>query len=274
MKKQFVHKFSTSFLLWFEYFLNSQGEIFKTQDVTFKKLGASKFYGGFNEWKSQFEGYVYDKSIKNAVVPTKYTDGDFSADIQFQGGSLFSKDDLDGDITINCSPLECQIAFSELSEGEIIDNVVEEAFEKRKKNKNVYCSPRIILCTDNLSNEAFAFGGLVNTTVSCKAVIFSQDQYFLDGVLSVFADSLDELFPEVEDSDYPLNEMGCLKDKFKESGYSYEDIYSKNCNKNINKFVVNRVICSKANDKIQREATAGFRIGFIEFDIECERYRG
>lgn len=275
MKKQFIHKFSTSYLLWFENFLNKKGEIYSTKEVEFKYSGPSSFYAGYDEWQSPYESIVYDSSLKNATITPKIEyEGGISAKVQFAGGNILSIPVHKDNIKLVCSPQECSVAFSNLTEGEIITNIIEEALEKKKKKKSISLAPKIILCLDDFSNEAFAFGGMVNSQIACKAVIFSQDQYFLDGVLSIFNDSKDEIFVEIDDENYPLNEMGCLKDKFIELGqFNYDEISKESMQNKNNVFYVDNVFCSKSNDKISREATANLYIGFIEFDINCERYR-
>lgn len=275
MKKQFIHKFSTSYLLWFENFLNKKGEVYTSKEIEFKYSGPSSFYVGVDEWQSSYESIIYDSSLKNAVVtPEILYDGGFSARIQFVGGNILCRPMHKNNIKLLCSPQECSVAFSNLTEGEIITNVIEEALEKRKKKKNIFLTPKIVLCIDDFTNDPFAFGGMVNSKIACKAVIFSQDQYFLDGVLSIFNDSKDEIFAEIDDENYPLNEMGCLKEKFIKLGeFSYDKVSKESLQNKNNVFYVDNVFCSKSNDKISREATANLYIGFIEFDISCERYR-
>lgn len=274
MKKQFIHKFSTSYLLWFENFLNKKGEIYSTEEVEFKYSGKSSFYIGLDEWQSPYESIIYDSSLKNVSVTPKILLDIFEARVQFVGGNILCRPVHKDSIKLLCSPQECSVSFSNLTEGEIITNVVEEALEKRKKKKNVFLAPKIILCIDDFTNEPFAFGGMMNSKIACKAVIFSQDQYFLDGVLSIFNDSRDEIFVEINDENYPLNEMGVFKEKFIELGeFNYDNISKESVQNKNNIFYIENVFCSKSNDKISREATANLYIGFIEFDINCERYR-
>lgn len=274
MKKQFIHKFSTSYLLWFENFLNKKGHTYKTEKVTFKYVGPSSFLTGVDIWQSPYDSIIYDNSLDNVTLnPSIILEGGKLAKMQYVGGNIICQPADKNDIQLICSPQECSVSFSNLTEGEVITNVIEEALEKKKKKKNVVLTPKIVLCVDDFSNEPFAFGGMVNSRIASKAVVFSQDQFFLDGVLSIFNDSKDEIFVEIDDENYPLNEMGTLKDKFLNSGFNYNNIaLSSIANKN-NIFHIESVYCSKSNDKISRESTANFYIGFIEFDITCERYR-
>lgn len=273
MKKQFIHKFATSYLLWFENFLNKKGEIYSTEEVVFTYGGPSSFYEGYDVWQSPYESLVYDSSLKNATVPATVNIDSKVASVQFSDGNILCQPVNKNPIKLTCSPQECAISFSNLTEGEIITNVISEALEKKKKNKNLFLAPRIILCIDDFKNEPFAFGGMVNSEIACKAVIFSQDQFLLDGILSIFNDSRDEIFVEIDDENYPLNEMGCFKKKFIENGFNYDEVSKDAMNNKNNVFYIDNAYCSKSNDKISREATANFYIGFIEFDISCERYR-
>lgn len=275
MKKQFIHKFSTSYLLWFENFLNKKGHTYKTEEIVFKYSGPSSFLSGVDVWQSNYDSIAYDLSLENVIVnPTISLDEGKLAKVQFVGGNIICPPAHKDDIKLLCSPQECSVSFSNLTEGEVITNVIEEALEKKKKKKNVVLTPKIVLCVDDFSNEPFAFGGMVNSRIACKAVVFSQDQFFLDGVLSIFNDSKDEIFVEIDDENYPLDEMGSLKNKFINSGgFDYNNIASSSIANKNNIFHIESAYCSKSNDKISRESTANFYIGFIEFDITCERYR-
>ncbi|HAI43905.1 MAG TPA: hypothetical protein DCM40_40320, partial [Maribacter sp.] len=71
--------------------------------------------------------------------------------------------------------------------------------------------PAIFLSTAQSDNEPFALGGMQETSVQAKAVVIAEDTYQLDGVLSIFMDSVDENFEAVPMTGYPITELGDLK---------------------------------------------------------------
>lgn len=277
MKLQFLHKFSNSFLMWFEHFLDTQGEDFETKEVTFKYIGESEFLDGYEVWQSGCEQLVCDSSVKKAVTPTTTTVDGREFLVQFEGGNLLSPKDETvepvEEITLECSPKEFTVLFSEMSNGQIIENAVEEAMEKKAKNPNIHLRPMVVLCVDNMKNDAFSLGGMVTTTIYAKAVVFTEEQYLLDGIISVFLDSKEEAFAMLTPEEYPLNELGVMKEAYRESGYDYFNLSETNIRKRKTTFYIDKVYCYKANDKISRSETAGLRFGFIDFEIGCDRYR-
>ena len=127
--------------------------------------------------------------------------------------------------------------------------------------------PAIFLSLDGASNKGFALGGMEETTISAKAVILSENNYQLDGVLSIFADSRNEVFSMIPMSSHPTNEFGDLKSGY----YSYTDLkneFSINTN-----FYINNAITSKLTDKVRKSLANDIYVGFIDFEIQQHRYR-
>ena len=127
--------------------------------------------------------------------------------------------------------------------------------------------PAIFLSTANSRNEPFAFGGLQNTSVQVKAVILAEDTYQLDGVLSIFMDSVNECITSIPMTGYPSTELGDVKD----GSYSYtgtEAGYTDN-----RKFYVDSVTTSKLTDRDRKSLAHEMYVGFIDFDIKQMRMR-
>lgn len=282
MKKQFLQKFSTSFLLWFDNFLLKNGETYQTKDVEFINNGADPIFPHLESFQSIYEEIVYDSSIKDTIIPIKIGDKKSSdllpewfdsAMIDFTKGRILCQKGLitDKKIIIKCSPKEIAVGFSDMMEGEIVDNKMEELIKKKQKNPKVRVSPFIALCIDKIDNEPAAFGGLLNSTIFCKAIVFSPNNFLLDGVLSIFNDSIDEIFMEIPDNKSPLSEYGVLK-LAKE--YNYDLVSEESKLDNLKSFYINKVYCSKTNDNLIKDSTGSLYLGFIEFEISTNRYRG
>jgi len=127
--------------------------------------------------------------------------------------------------------------------------------------------PAIFLSTATMQNEGLAFGGEESTTVRANAVVLSDDPYKLDGVLSIFGDSHNEVFYPIPMSGHPVNEYGDLKG----GSYSYDTLSSAyNSNK---PFLVDNVTTSKLTDKARKSLANDLYVGFIDFDLKIHRFR-
>ena len=105
------------------------------------------------------------------------------------------------------------------------------------------------------------------TKTQAKAVILAEDTYQLDGVISIFMDSVDEVIAAIPMSGYPIDELGDLKDG--EFNYSTT---SESYNTQT-KFCVEKVRTSKLSDRTRNVLANELYVGFIDFDIEQQRYR-
>jgi len=127
--------------------------------------------------------------------------------------------------------------------------------------------PAIFLSVAQAENDPFALGGMQRTKTQAKAVILAEDTYQLDGVLSIFMDSVDEVIAAIPMSGYPIDELGDLKEnEFNYTGTaeSYKDV---------EKFCVEKVRTSKLSDRTRNVLANELYVGFIDFDIDQYRYR-
>ena len=127
--------------------------------------------------------------------------------------------------------------------------------------------PAIFVSTSVSENKPFAFGGMENTNIHANAVVLAEDTYQLDGVLSIFMDSVNESFTPIPMSGYPITELGDLKG----DTYSYTDAISPYSDEE--KFIVNKVRVSKLTDRTRKNLANELYIGFIDFDLIKNRMR-
>ena len=127
--------------------------------------------------------------------------------------------------------------------------------------------PAIFISSSDAQNKPFALGGMQDTVVAMKAVILADDTYQLDGVLSIFMDSIDECLNPIPMTGYPTTELGDLKD----GSYNYTTVkggYSGDM-----KFYINDVKTSKLTDRDRKSLAHDMYVGFIDFDVQQHRYR-
>ena len=100
------------------------------------------------------------------------------------------------------------------------------------------------------------------TKTQAKAVILAEDTYQLDGVMSIFMDSVDEVIAAIPMSGYPVDEFGDLK----EGSFNYTGLASNY--EDVTKFCVEKVRTSKLSDRTRNVLANELYVGFIDFDID------
>ena len=280
MIEQFQHKFTNSFFLWFDNYLLTKGQAYSQLTGTFYNYEDERLDSSLNVFGSPYKQWVNDSSISGAQIPSGvYINGAFSGRnnnliLDFENGRVLSSQ-LSGNATITGSfPVkDFNIYFSNETEEDLI---VENKYDTNSRiiiNQASYIPPysqvlpAIFLSFAGSYNKGFAFGGMEETTISAKAVILAENNYQLDGVLSIFADSRNEVFPTVPMENNPINEFGDLKTGY----YSYTDL--KNQFGGNTKFYINSAETSKLTDKARKSLSNDMYVGFIDFEIQQHRYR-
>ena len=128
-------------------------------------------------------------------------------------------------------------------------------------------APAIFLAASTLENKPFALGGMMDTVVLMKAVVISDDPYKLDGALSIFGDSVNEVIEPIPMSGFPYTELGDLK------GDSYNYTGVKEGYAGETPYFVDKVRTSKLSDRARKAVANELYIGFIDFDVQQHRYR-
>lgn len=274
MKEQFVHKITNSFMLWFDNFLLTKGEAYSNKTGTFHYNPDEFLNDSYVPFSSPYKQFVTDSSITGAILPTGI-DGD-SHYIDYDNGRIVetgSNYTSDSVITGTFAVKDFNVYFTNETEDDLI---VEQKFTVNSRVPNNISSgippydqvvPAIFLSTATVENQGFAFGGEEETTVRANAVILAEDTYQLDGVLSIFADSHNEIFHPIPMTGHPINEYGDLKN----GSYNYTTL--KNQYNNTNPFIVDRVNTSKLTDKARKSLANDLYVGFIDFDIKIHRFR-
>tara|TARA_Y100001938_G_scaffold94473_1_gene129473 strand:+ start:411 stop:1259 length:849 start_codon:yes stop_codon:yes gene_type:complete len=280
MKEQFQHKVTTSFFMWFDNFLLTKGEAFSNKTGEFSYYEDARLDSTYKAYGSPFKTWVTDSSITGANIPTGvFINGNFSGRddgvvLDFENGrALVSGSDEDLTVTGEFSVKDFNVYITNDTEDDLI---VENKYKVNSRLPSASYGaispyddvvPAVFISTANSTNEPFAFGGIQNTSVQVKAVILAEDTYQLDGVLSIFMDSVNECITSIPMTGYPITELGDLKD----GSYSYtgsEAGYTDN-----RKFYVDSVTTSKLTDRDRKSLAHEMYVGFIDFDIKQMRLR-
>jgi hypothetical protein len=281
MKEQFQHEFTTSFLMWFDNFLLDKGEAYTNTTGDFFYYSDPRLDSRYVAYGSPYKQWVTDSSIAGATMPTGvhvvgsgFSGRNNGVVLDFDNGrALFSGSNTKMSVTGEFAVKDFNVYLTNDTEDDLITEnkyVVNSRIPSGPWN---YIEPyddvvpAAFLSVAQTENTPFAFGGTVNTIIQAKAVILAEDPYQLDGVMSIFLDSVDETIASIPMTGYPITELGDLKD----DTYSYtgkEDEFSSNT-----KFFVDKVKTSKLSDRAQKSLANELYIGFIDFDIQKARER-
>jgi hypothetical protein len=274
MKEQFIHTLTNSFMLWFDNFLLKKGDAYSNQTGQFYHTPDDFLQDSYVPFSSPYKQFVSDSSIVGATLPTgiagnsHYIDYDNGRIVE-TGSNYTSSSTITGTFAVK----DFNIYFTNETEDDLI---VEKKFELNSRIPTYNDSgidpydqvvPAVFLSTATMQNNPLAFGGEEQTTVRANAVALSDDPYKLDGILSIFGDSHNEVFYPIPMSGHPMDEYGDLKN----GSYSYSTLSNEYSN---NKpFLVDNVTTSKLTDKARKSLANDLYVGFIDFDIKIHRFR-
>tara|TARA_R100000664_G_C2743873_1_gene131995 strand:+ start:259 stop:1095 length:837 start_codon:yes stop_codon:yes gene_type:complete len=276
MIEQFQHKVTTSFFLWFDNFLLKKGEAYSNKTGSFYYYSDPRLDSAYVAYGSPYKQWVTDSSITGATIPTGvYIDGNSlgrPSGVVFDfdnGRALISGGATDSTVTGEFAVKDFSVYLTNDTEDDLIVENKYTVNSRLPSGPETYIEPyddvvpAIFLSTTVGQNSPLALGGLQSTNISANAVILAEDTYQLDGVLSIFMDSVDETLTDIPMSGYPITELGDLKDgEYSYTGYT-----------GTNKFIINKVTTSKLTDRTRKLLANELYIGFIDFDIVKYRYR-
>ena len=303
MKPQFQHTLVTSFYLWFDNYLQDNGEAYKNKTGIFYNMTDDRLDSNYNVYSSPYKQFIIDSGLHTNVVNSQGTEGaiviariscqraDGSAfevtrgtsglKIDYENGRVFFTGDENGELPGNNLSLSGQFGVKDfnvyVTNQTEEDLVVENKFKTNDRFGNLETSgvlpydqviPAVFITSESINNQPFAFGGLDVTRTNVKAVVMTSDLYCLDCVLSLAADSKKQSFVEVDFNDFPVTEFGDIKTATYPTGYSYNQIETDNTQE---LFHIEEVFVSKLSDRVKKKVNPNIFVGFIDFEIH--KYR-
>lgn len=283
MKPTFTHNVINSFFLWFDNFLMTKGDAYKTYTTKLynyqdARLGADKVVYG-----SPYKQWVYDKNITGTTIPSGFTinnqfvsTGTSGMKIDFDNGRIIFNSGVSTDLNVTgtYSVKEVNSYITDQPEDNlIIENkfVTNSRFTVSENYIPPYnpVTPCIFASIETAHNTAFAFGGEDETKCVIKVVAFCENLYQLDGVLSIFGDSYNEIFSLIPMTGHPLGEFNELKTGVYPTGYNYKNLSNAY---NSQTLFISHVETSKIRDSVIKELNPILHIGFLDFEIKTYRY--
>lgn len=279
MKPQFQHELTTSFMLWADHFISNKAEAFQNHTAPLYPMGTDDRLGeGFVVYGSPHKQWVFDESVDGAQVPSGIYDGgsflsrgDDGLMLDFDNGrAIFdasfgaNKQGLSGSYSVK----EFNFYITNQTEEQLI---VDSKFDSNGRFKQDLSGiapykqvvPAIFVNPELVENEPFAFGGEDKTSTSIRCVVFAENTYQLDGVLSVFADSKNEVFSKLNFEDYPVDEYGDV------TGFNYESLANSKSSSLIH---VEDARVSKLSDRVSKNVDASLFVGFVDFEVTNLRF--
>ena len=280
MKPQFQHELTTSFMLWADNFVCNKAEAFQNYVSPLYPMGTDDQLGsGFVTCSSPHKQWVFDDSVDGAQIPsgiynngTFMNRGDDGLIIDFDDGRVIldaSFGDSNTTLSGEYSVKEFNWYITNQTEEQLI---VDSKFDSNGRFKqelsgiapHAQVVPAIFVNPEVVENEPFAFGGEDKTTTNIRCVVFAENSYQLDGALSVFADSKNEVFGKLKYSDYPLTEYGDITGSFNYMEFVASEPRSL--------FHVEEVRVSKLSDRVSKNIDPSLFVGFVDFEITNLRF--
>ena len=283
MKPTFTHNVINSFFLWFDNFLMTKGDAYKTYTTKLYNYEDPLLGGGKVVYGSPYKQWVYDKNITGATIPSGFTinnqfvpTGTSGMKIDFDNGRIIFNSGVSTNLSITgtYSVKEVNSYITDQPEDNlIIENkfVTNSRFTVSENYIPPYnpVTPCIFASIETAHNTAFAFGGEDETKCIIKVVAFCENLYQLDGVLSIFGDSYNEIFSIIPMTGHPLGEFNEMKTGAYPTGYDYKNLSNAY---NSQTLFISHVETSKIRDSVIKELNPILHIGFLDFEIKTYRY--
>ena len=283
MKPTFTHNVINSFFLWFDNFLMTKGDAYKTYTTKLYNYEDPRLGGDKVVYGSPYKQWVYDKNITGATIPSGFTinnqfvpTGTSGMKIDFDNGRIIFNSGVSTNLSITgtYSVKEVNSYITDQPEDNlIIENkfVTNSRFTVSENYIPPYnpVTPCIFASIETAHNTAFAFGGEDETKCIIKVVAFCENLYQLDGVLSIFGDSYNEIFSIIPMTGHPLGEFNEMKTGAYPTGYDYKNLSN---TYNSQTLFISHVETSKIRDNVIKELNPILHIGFLDFEIKTYRY--
>ena len=278
MKPQYQHNLMTSFLLWFDHELLQEGEAYSNKTGKLYSRSDSRLPTSYSSFQSNYKQWVNDSSVlgsTNPIIPTQFMGSGRSDNFifDFENGRIIETGEatISSDITGTFAVKDFNIYLTnETEEDLILENKfkLNSRYTQNSSGVKPYdqMTPAVFLNSEFMQNEPFAFGGEDLTKNTIKAVVLAENNYQLDGVLSIFADTARKSFAKMPFSGHPATEYGDIKGGV----YNYTGLRSTYLNSN--PYYIEDVVVSKFSERAQNQVPGDIKVGFIDFDISTARF--
>ena len=283
MKASYDHELLSSFYLWFDDRLNYHGEAYKTGEThTFQYVDTYDIPSNYIAYYSPYRQFVW-ASDKETIPNYVTIDGTDVYDqnniyIDYNNGRVLLDTAVYGTNqnltitgtfpykTIN-SYITDETEENVILNSDFIISPIDQTYLQQKGgfSNKIYTVPAAFVTLGGSNNIPFAFGGLDETLSTIRAVVISDSNYTLDGMMSLFRDAARTTFALIEYEDFPMGEFSHIKSH----PYRYKtlsDAASRHC------FIEDARV-AKLTDRVRERITPSkdYKIGFMDFEISRPR---
>ncbi len=237
MLAQFDHSLAISTYLYAQNRIQSLAQAYINLSTPLYSTPDTKITGYYS-YSSPFKSWVYDTGVSGAQIINMVSGGGFSAPLTRASGVRF--DYINGRVLVpsglgaNLS-LSGSFAVSEVNLWVPLESqdylLTQQKYFVNARYQGVptsgimpysYVTPAVFVNTLNDTSEAFALGGLDDTTTTMSLTCLCESDYQLKGLLSLFRDSRYGYLPLISIAQNPLD--GYNDTKGGSGGYSYGNI--------------------------------------------------
>lgn len=279
MQELYSHKVLNSFYLWFDHTLLTKATAFQNTSGNFYYTPDARLPDSFLPYASPFKQWVSDSSVPNAIIPTGvYVNGNLvgrpsgikfdwdNGRVLLDSGNYDSSEVVSGNYstkdfnTYVVSNEDTKMVF----DGNYQLNSRYNMMPKSGISPYGYAAPACFIMNTATDNKPFAFGGEQDTKNKMRVIVVSDSIYHLDGVISLFRDLTESIFPLVTLKDDPINEYGDLKTGV----YNYDQLSADNAGRYV---FIERVTALKITTSSDLKINPNLKFGILDFYLSDPR---
>lgn len=282
MLSQFDHLLNLSCYLYSQAVMQNQAQAYFNAQMTFYPTQDVR-YTGYYSYSCPWKSLVYDAGASGAAILNMVSGGDFT-NYPLTRASGVHIDYLNGRVLVPTSfgPSLALTGYAAVSELNLyLPNSTEEQLLTQSKyfrnpryqgmptsgiDPYAMVTPAVFLNTLNDTSEAFALGGLDNTTTTFSLTCFTETDYQLKGLFSIFRDARFAYMPLLPMTSNPLD--GYNDTKGGSGGYNYQSLIAQYGSPGQLIYIAS-VHTSKVSDRMQ--LNPGLFAGIIDMDLSYVR---
>lgn len=288
MLSQFNNVLLNSFYLWFQNKLtDSSVKAYATNQANvFTYVGAADSAGSWLSYQGKYRQLVPDENVdvpnSGVFVDDAFFSGDTSSFyIDYDQGRIITPVGLGTSLEIeaNSTVAEVNTYFTNddpvnllLHNDFVVAGSPDDPYLYTKTDlldDKVYMVPACFISMEDTNNKPLCFGGEETTTTRVRVFVVAQDNFTLDGILSVFADTVRGMITHIPDDEFPFGAFFSIKD----FPYNYDTLADSQPNMAANHSFIADVACSKINNnRMAVDVDKTYSLGFMDFDLETHRF--
>lgn len=280
MYPQFSNNLTASVYLWAENLLQNAGGAFFNATYPLYYVADPELPSQYIRYSFPIKGLVYNSGVSGAVIMqsisggTDVLDRSSGINIDYVNGGVIVPATWGTNLSLTGTSAITELNLYQpseteetiLTQGKMVRNPLYNGAPTGAIPPYVYCTPAAFLNTLHNMNDAYALGGLINSTVTYSIAVYAESQFQLTALLSLFTDTRYAYIPVFNTVNDPLNGFGDLKSG--QGGYNYQQYIAQFGTPGQQAYIVS-TRSSKVADKVK--ANPSYFIGLIDLDVSYVR---